>query len=352
MCKRLCHSATGQAGGQEAVHVAVWWCGHPLHPFWSPVSYSCFSPSVFTRFSQPVSLLLMVCLVTGQLTDWQYVKSPLNRSKWCDTHASTQTDVKQFLQFMWLWLKSLCTFFLEQCRWWSGVTSSWRGSVRSCVLWVASSARWWWVHPNVAALIPVLAWCLDLVSANIMWNRRSMFTLSDVVVSSQGSDVEVEVPANLSKYMEAILAFTTHSSQVRLQHFYWRLNFRWTANESVEYESLGCFISCDFVWFLAVFEVVHSGYMGIFVQTWDSVEGSRCRGDGHQIPKSIDDQSSQGEAVAPFTLPCECRNLCESFRCGGGESFAVALMHVQGRIRAAASHCLCDGGLTDPTLIK
>lgn len=146
---------------------------------------------------------------------------------------------------MWLWLKSLCTFFLEQCRWWSGVTSSWRGSVRSCVLWVASSARWWWVHPNVAALIPVLAWCLDLVSANIMWNHRSMFTLSDVVFSSQGSDVEVEVPANLSKYMEAILAFTTHSSQVRWQHFYWRLNFRWTANESVEYESHGCFISCD-----------------------------------------------------------------------------------------------------------
>uniref|UniRef100_A0AAX7UMB4 Importin N-terminal domain-containing protein n=1 Tax=Astatotilapia calliptera TaxID=8154 RepID=A0AAX7UMB4_ASTCA len=30
---------------------------------------------------------------------------------------------------------------------------------------------------------------------------------------SLGSDVEVEVPANLSKYMEALLAFTTHSSQ-------------------------------------------------------------------------------------------------------------------------------------------
>uniref|UniRef100_A0A8C4GDK6 Importin N-terminal domain-containing protein n=1 Tax=Dicentrarchus labrax TaxID=13489 RepID=A0A8C4GDK6_DICLA len=30
---------------------------------------------------------------------------------------------------------------------------------------------------------------------------------------SLGSDVEVEVPANLSKYMEAFLAFTTHSSQ-------------------------------------------------------------------------------------------------------------------------------------------
>lgn len=30
----------------------------------------------------------------------------------------------------------------------------------------------------------------------------------------QGSDVEVDVPANLSKYTEAFLAFTTHPSQV------------------------------------------------------------------------------------------------------------------------------------------
>ena len=129
-----------------------------------------------------------------------------------------------------------------------------------------------------------------------------MFTLPDVLFSSQGSDVEVEVPANLSKYMEAILAFTTHSSQVRWRHFFYcRLNFRYTVNESVEYESLSCFIACDSVRFLAVLEVVHSGYVGIFVQTWDSVEGSRCRGDGHQIPKSIDDQSNQGETEAPFT---------------------------------------------------
>uniref|UniRef100_A0AAQ5X8P6 Importin N-terminal domain-containing protein n=1 Tax=Amphiprion ocellaris TaxID=80972 RepID=A0AAQ5X8P6_AMPOC len=34
-----------------------------------------------------------------------------------------------------------------------------------------------------------------------------------VQLCSLGSDVEVEIPANLSKYMEAILAFTTHSSQ-------------------------------------------------------------------------------------------------------------------------------------------
>lgn len=36
----------------------------------------------------------------------------------------------------------------------------------------------------------------------------------------QGSDVEVEVPANISKYTEAVLAFTTHSSQVRWQLFF------------------------------------------------------------------------------------------------------------------------------------
>lgn len=36
-----------------------------------------------------------------------------------------------------------------------------------------------------------------------------------IIFSLQGSDVDVEVPANLSMYMEALLAFTTHSSQVR-----------------------------------------------------------------------------------------------------------------------------------------
>lgn len=41
------------------------------------------------------------------------------------------------------------------------------------------------------------------------------FRLLSVLFSTQGSDVEVEVPANLSKYMEAVLAFTTHPSQVR-----------------------------------------------------------------------------------------------------------------------------------------
>uniref|UniRef100_A0A3B4ZEZ9 Exportin-5 n=1 Tax=Stegastes partitus TaxID=144197 RepID=A0A3B4ZEZ9_9TELE len=37
--------------------------------------------------------------------------------------------------------------------------------------------------------------------------------LGGQLCSLVGSDVEVEVPANLSKYMEAVLAFTTHSSQ-------------------------------------------------------------------------------------------------------------------------------------------
>ncbi|KAF0027506.1 hypothetical protein F2P81_020247 [Scophthalmus maximus] len=34
-----------------------------------------------------------------------------------------------------------------------------------------------------------------------------------IAISRKGSDVEVEIPANLSKYMEALLSFTTHSSQ-------------------------------------------------------------------------------------------------------------------------------------------
>lgn len=39
--------------------------------------------------------------------------------------------------------------------------------------------------------------------------------VSDGVTShTQGSEVEVEVPANICKYVEALFAFTTHASQV------------------------------------------------------------------------------------------------------------------------------------------
>lgn len=52
-----------------------------------------------------------------------------------------------------------------------------------------------------------------------------MFLLFRVIFNitflSQGSDVEVDVPANLNKYIEALLAFTTHSSQVSV--FWWTL---------------------------------------------------------------------------------------------------------------------------------
>lgn len=54
--------------------------------------------------------------------------------------------------------------------------------------------------------------------------------------------------------------------------------------------------SC-FLFLTTVFKVVHSGYLGSFVQAWDSFEGRRCCGDGHQIPQSVYDQPSQGETV-------------------------------------------------------
>lgn len=47
----------------------------------------------------------------------------------------------------------------------------------------------------------------------------------------------------------------------------------------------------------AVSKVVHSGYLGMFVQARDSVEGSGCRGDGYQIPPSVHDQPGQSETV-------------------------------------------------------
>lgn len=78
--------------------------------------------------------------------------------------------------------------FLEQCRWWSGVISSWRGSARSCVLWEASSARWWWVHPNVATLIPVLAWCFW------SWSRQTLREITGACLHSPMSCSHHRVP--------------------------------------------------------------------------------------------------------------------------------------------------------------
>lgn len=47
-----------------------------------------------------------------------------------------------------------------------------------------------------------------------------MRNAEDFFFSLQGSDVGVQVPVNLNKYMEALLAFTTHPSQVELHYSY------------------------------------------------------------------------------------------------------------------------------------
>ncbi len=61
------------------------------------------------------------------------------------------------------------------------------------------------------------------------------------------------------------------------------------------------FLVCWFITALislsVVLEVVHSGYLGSFIQTRDSVKGSGCCGDGHQIPQSLYDQLRQGEKM-------------------------------------------------------
>lgn len=78
-------------------------------------------------------------------------------------------------------------------------------------------------------------------------------------MSPQGSDVEVEVPANLSKYTEAVLAFTRHSSLVRDKSF---PAFK-QKNPLFIIQFVTCFVLAN----STVFKVIHSGYMGSFVQT-------------------------------------------------------------------------------------
>lgn len=73
----------------------------------------------------------------------------------------------------------------------------------------------------------------------------------------QGSDVEVEVPANISKYMEAVLAFTTHSSQVRWQLFF----LGWTFTS----KSLSC------LWSLVIFFFLLQFLKSSTLATWGSL---------------------------------------------------------------------------------
>ncbi|XP_029305896.1 exportin-5 [Cottoperca gobio] len=57
---------------------------------------------------------------------------------------------------------------------------------------------------------------VEVVERRYMFLKRLcqvLCALGGQLCSLVGSDVEVKVPANLSKYMEALLAFTTHSSQ-------------------------------------------------------------------------------------------------------------------------------------------
>uniref|UniRef100_A0AAQ5YGZ6 Importin N-terminal domain-containing protein n=1 Tax=Amphiprion ocellaris TaxID=80972 RepID=A0AAQ5YGZ6_AMPOC len=53
----------------------------------------------------------------------------------------------------------------------------------------------------------------DDVAIHYILSAAHLVLIQTLCKIIEGSDVEVEIPANLSKYMEAILAFTTHSSQ-------------------------------------------------------------------------------------------------------------------------------------------
>lgn len=106
-----------------------------------------------------------------------------------------------------------------------------------------------------------------------MFDLREISNIN-ITFSRQGSDVEVAVPANLSKYIEALLAFTTHSSQVR---WLFKKLFKWISS------SLGLLACNCFAVLPAVFEVMHSAYLGSSVQTWDSFKGCSNCGDGRQI---------------------------------------------------------------------
>ncbi|XP_075874583.1 exportin-5 [Nelusetta ayraudi] len=68
---------------------------------------------------------------------------------------------------------------------------------------------------QLCALVASSTHCTSLlIFARAMAKCRANPVSNNVAFLTQGSDVEVEVPANIGKYMEALFAFTTHASQV------------------------------------------------------------------------------------------------------------------------------------------
>lgn len=53
--------------------------------------------------------------------------------------------------------------------------------------------------------------------------------------------------------------------------------------------------------FYVVFKVIHSDYLGKFVQTRNPVPRGGCRADGHQIPQSLHDQLCQSESFHGYS---------------------------------------------------
>lgn len=124
-----------------------------------------------------------------------------------------------------------------------------------------------------------------LIIVCAMANCRADPVSDNVTFLTQGSDAEVDVPANIGKYMEALFAFTTHASQVT------RHSDGCSPGDSL-YTLADSFFSPS-----AGSKVVHPQYLGKLVQARDTVQGSGRPRHGRQIHQSVHGQPAQSETV-------------------------------------------------------
>lgn len=211
-----------------------------------------------------------VCLrlLSGLQMRWQFAKNPLNHSKYCWCSAR-----EELLRWIYYTFSDAVPFTCRPVV----IERRYVFLKRLCQVLCALGGQ-------LCALVASSTHCTSLlIIARAMAKCRANPVSNDVAFLTQGSDVEVEVPANIGKYMEALFAFTTHASQVtRHSDGCSPTNSLYTFADSFFLPSAGS-------------KVVHPQYLGKLVQARDSVEGSGRPRHGRQIRQSVHGQSAQSE---------------------------------------------------------
>lgn len=144
-----------------------------------------------------------ICLLSGRQMGCQFVKNPLNHSKCCGTCMLLMLGNWAVIEARW-WHRFWCSATHLQ-------GGGCRAPVRLPEEVVPSPVR---SRRAALRLSGKSMHCISLSIALTMAKRCANPVFNCVTSHTQGSEVEVEVPANICKYMEALFAFTTHPSQV------------------------------------------------------------------------------------------------------------------------------------------